>query len=94
MLVTSADERKAAGSRSGAAGSRGVDAALALETGAVERNLARIFHTKSKVFGSSVPFTQVWAARGEGKGAATAGLMFLQRCCRELVAYGTPCTRA
>ena len=82
MLVTSADERKASGSRSAAAGSRGVDAALALETGAVERNLARIFHTKSKVLGSSVPFTQVWTAwtgrgglRGKGCGCCQGAVM-------------------
>lgn len=47
------DERKG---RTAAMG--GLDANLALETGNVERNLAKIFREKVKVFGS-VQFTQV-----------------------------------
>ena len=53
ILSPAADERKG---RSGATG--GLDANLALETGNVERNLAKIFREKVKVFGT-VQFTQV-----------------------------------
>ena len=54
LIFLSTDDRKGGG-RSGGAG---LDANLALETGNVERNLAKIFREKVKVFGT-VQFTQV-----------------------------------
>ena len=53
-MICTTDERKG---RTGAAAG-GLDANLALETGNVERNLAKIFREKVKVFGT-VQFTQV-----------------------------------
>ncbi len=50
--LTPSDDRKAGGSNA-------LDVGVALETGNVERSLAKIFREKVKVFGN-VQFTQVW----------------------------------